>query len=55
VLGADGVVVWVNSSGDQTPIYLPAEDVAAALPGGWTGVASGAGAGLWCVLRRADR
>jgi SAM-dependent methyltransferase len=55
VLGPDGVVVWVNSSGDQTPIYLPAEDVAAALPGQWTGVASGAGAGLWCTLRRAAR
>ena len=36
VLGPDGVVVWVNSSGSQTPIYLPAEDVAAALPGAWT-------------------
>jgi SAM-dependent methyltransferase len=53
VLGPDGVVVWVNSSGDSTPIHLPAEDVAAALPGAWTGVTSGAGAGLWCVLRRA--
>jgi hypothetical protein len=55
VLGPDGVVVWVNSSGDQTPIYLPAEDVAAALPGQWTGVTSEAGAGLWCVVRRAAR
>jgi SAM-dependent methyltransferase len=53
VLGDDGVVVWVNSSGPQTPIYLPADDVAAALPGEWAGVESGAGEGLWCVLRRA--
>ena len=52
VLGSDGVVVWVNSSGSQTPIHLPAEDVLAALPGAWTGVESGAGEGLWCVLRR---
>jgi hypothetical protein len=53
VLGEDGVVVWVNSSGPSTPIHLPAEDVAAALPGRWTGVESGAGEGLWCVLQRA--
>ena len=53
VLAADGIVVWVNSSGDQTPIHLPASDVAAALPGRWSGVHSTAGAGTWCALRRA--
>lgn len=52
VLAPDGVVVWVNSSGDQTPIHLPPGDVVAALPGAWAGVESEAGAGLWCVLRR---
>lgn len=52
VLAADGVVVWVNSSGAETPIHLPPEEVAEALPGRWTGVRSQAGAGLWCVLRR---
>ena len=52
VLGPDGVVVWVNSSGEETPIHLPPEDVAAALPGTWTGVRSRAGVGLWAVLRR---
>jgi hypothetical protein len=52
VLAPDGVVVWVNSSGDQTPIHLPPSDVVAALPGRWQGVESEAGAGLWCVLRR---
>jgi SAM-dependent methyltransferase len=52
VLAPDGVVVWVNSSGAQTPIHLPAEDVVAALPGEWTGVQSGAGIATWCVLRR---
>lgn len=52
VLSADGVVVWVNSSGAETPIHLPSSDVAAALPGDWTGVESGAGVGTWCVLRR---
>lgn len=54
VLAPDGVVVWVNSSGSETPIHLPPADVAAALPGAWTGVESQAGLGLWCVLRRAS-
>ncbi|MET0729011.1 MAG: methyltransferase domain-containing protein [Acidimicrobiales bacterium] len=52
VLAEHGVLVWVNSSGDQTPIHLPPEDVAAALPGRWSGVHSAAGAGTWCVLHR---
>ena len=54
VLAPDGVVVWVNSSGAETPIHLPAEDVVEALPGQWAGVQSGAGIGIWCVLRRAS-
>jgi SAM-dependent methyltransferase len=53
LLGPDGVVIWVNSSGGETPIHLPPEDVVAALPGMWTGVRSQAGVGLWAVLRRA--
>jgi SAM-dependent methyltransferase len=53
VLARDGSVVWVNSSGDQTPIHLRSEEVAAVLPGEWRGVASRAGQGSWCVLRRA--
>jgi SAM-dependent methyltransferase len=53
VLAPDGAVVWVNSSGDQTPIHLRSEEVAAVLPGEWRGVASRAGEASWCVLRRA--
>ena len=53
VLSPDGALVWVNSSGEQTPIYLSADDLVAALPGEWTGTASRAGEGHWCVLRRA--
>ena len=53
VLAPGGVVVWINSSGAQTPIHLRADEVAAALPGSWSGTASTAGAGTWCVLRRA--
>ena len=53
VLASGGCVVWVNSSGESTPIHLPADDVVAALPGEWTGVSGRAGIGLWTVLRRA--
>lgn len=52
VLDPDGVIVWVNTRGDQTPIHLPPDDVAAALPGEWAGVTARAGAGLWATLRR---
>jgi SAM-dependent methyltransferase len=54
VLAPGGVVVWVNSLGDRTPIHLPPEDVAKALPGRWRGVAADASWGIWCTLRRAD-
>jgi len=52
VLAPAGAVVWVSSIGARTPIHLPPDRVAAALPGAWDGVASEAGAGSWCVLRR---
>jgi SAM-dependent methyltransferase len=53
VLAPAGVVVWVNSSGAETPIHLPADEVVEALPGVWAGVPNGAGPGLWTVLQRA--
>jgi len=52
VLAPHGVVVWVNSSGVDTPIHLPPSDVVAALPGRWSGVHSQAGIGIWAVLHR---
>ena len=54
VLSATGVVVWVNSSGAQTPIHLTADEVVQALPGAWDGVQSAAGAGTWCVVWRSS-
>jgi ubiquinone/menaquinone biosynthesis C-methylase UbiE len=51
-LAPDGTLVWVNSSGEQTPIYLSVDDLVARLPGEWAGAASRAGEGHWCVLRR---
>ena len=53
VLAPTGVLVWVNTSGDRTPIHLSAEEVDSAMPGEWDGVASEAGWGTWAVLRRA--
>jgi ubiquinone/menaquinone biosynthesis C-methylase UbiE len=53
VLSRGGALVWVNSSGEQTPIYLSVDDLVARLPGEWAGVSSRAGEGHWCVLRRA--
>lgn len=52
VLAHGGVLVWVNTSGGDTPIHLPAEAVMEALPGGWDGVASEAGTGTWLAARR---
>jgi ubiquinone/menaquinone biosynthesis C-methylase UbiE len=53
VLSPGGALVWVNSSGEQTPIYLSVEDLVAQLRGEWTGTSSRAGEGYWCVLQRA--
>lgn len=52
VLRPGGTLLWVNTAGDLTPIYLPAEDVHEVLPGNWDGVASEAGRGTWAVFRR---
>lgn len=49
VLAATGVVIWVNSRGEDTPIHLTADEVDRALPGRWRGVASRAGWGTWSV------
>jgi SAM-dependent methyltransferase len=53
VLVRGGLLLWVSSSGEQTPIHLSTEDVVASLPFAVSGVESRAGAGTWCVLRRA--
>lgn len=52
VLAEDGVLLWVSTNGDETPIYLPPGDVVAALPGEWTAVTSQAGWGTWVTARR---
>lgn len=55
VLAPHGALVWANSRGADTPIHLTAEEVDAALPGEWDGVASSAGHGTWSVHWRTDR
>ncbi len=52
VLAPQGTLVWVNTGGEATPIHLSAQEVVDALPGNWTAVASRAGTGTWCVVRR---
>jgi SAM-dependent methyltransferase len=53
VLAPGGVLVFVSTNGDATPIYLPPADVIDALPGAWDGVTAGAGWGTWTTARRA--
>ncbi len=52
ILRRGGIVMWVNTLGDQTPIHLPAQDVLDALPGAWTGRTARAGTGFWLTARR---
>ncbi len=52
ILKSDGYLVWVSTSGNQTPIYLPPSDVFEALGGKFSGVSSEAGPGTWSVFRR---
>lgn len=52
VLAPGGVLVWVNSSGESTPIHLSTQDVVSALPFDVIGVEARAGIGTWCALHR---
>ena len=52
VLAPEGQFVWISTMGDETPIYLPPEEVMDLLPGRWTATGSYAGTGLWLVARR---
>ena len=55
MIAPGGHLVWINTNGNQTPIHLPAEDVARALPGEWAGQTARAGAGFWATFRRVGR
>lgn len=53
VLGDRGRLLWINTNGHETPIYLSPEDVVAALPGSWVATAGRAGTGIWAAVDRA--
>jgi SAM-dependent methyltransferase len=53
VLADEGVLIWISTNGDGTPIFLPPAEVVRALPGEWDGVTAEAGWGTWCTARRA--
>jgi SAM-dependent methyltransferase len=52
VLTVDGVLLWVSTNGDATPIYLSPAEVLEALPGVWHGISAQAGWGTWLTARR---
>ncbi len=52
VLRPGGVLLWVNSSGESTPIHLRTEEILEVLPYAASGVQSRAGVATWCALRR---
>lgn len=59
VSGDGGQLLWINSSGDRTPIHLSPEDFLTALPGGssgaWTAQWARSGTGFWVVATRSPR
>jgi hypothetical protein len=55
VLADHGVLLWVSTNGDRTPIYLPPADVLDALPGEWEATTSVAGWGIWLTARKLPR
>lgn len=52
VVGAGGQVLWVNTSGDRTPIHLSPADFLGALPGSWSACWAHSGSGFWVVANR---
>jgi ubiquinone/menaquinone biosynthesis C-methylase UbiE len=54
LVGDGGQVLWINTSGDRTPIHLSPADFLAALPGQWSACWAGSGTGFWVVADRAE-
>lgn len=52
ILAPEGVLVWVNTSGESTPIHLPTREVTDALEFEVEGLEARAGSGTWSALRR---
>ncbi|MBP8180275.1 MAG: methyltransferase domain-containing protein [Acidimicrobiia bacterium] len=52
VLSRDGIIIWLNSRGTNTPIHLTTQAVLDALPGDWSAIESRNGTATWAVCRR---
>jgi hypothetical protein len=52
IIAPGGALLWLSSRGPATPIHLTPEQVVAAMPGRWGGVAGQHGTATWAVLRR---
>jgi len=52
VLASGGQLLWVNTSGEQTPIHLSPEEFVGALPGSWSARWARSGTGIWVVAER---
>lgn len=55
LLTDDGVLIWVSTNGDRTPIYLSPEDVLSALGDEYYGVFAECGNGVWSCFSRSER
>ena len=52
ILKPNGKVLWYSSLGDDTPIYLPPQEVLNSFSGDWSATASKIGRAEWCVFER---
>jgi SAM-dependent methyltransferase len=52
VIAPGGRLVWLSSRGPATPIHLTPQQVVAAMPGRWGGLAAQHGTAIWAVLQR---
>ena len=52
ILKPEGVLVWVSTNGDRTPIYLSPKDVNDAIGSDFYGVTAHCGNGIWSCFSR---
>lgn len=52
ILSPHGCLIWVSTSGAQTPIYLSPDEVSEVLGPRFQGISSEAGDGVWSVFHR---
>lgn len=52
ILSSHGCLIWISTSGAQTPIYLSPDEVSEVLGPSFQGISSEAGDGIWSVFHR---